>query len=105
MYNFKDEMIRRLLNKNGYFAFRKTPNLLLSYTKQIISMSSYHSESIDGNIPEEVSFDEQRLSSQEATQILRAHEASIDLEADCPVKYYEVNYLGANNPPGMSSIY
>ena len=37
---------------------------------------------VEGNIPEEQSFDEQRLSSQEATGILRTHEASIDLEAN-----------------------
>ena len=61
----------------------------------------YHSDSIDQNLPEEPAQEEQRLSSQEATKILRTHEASIDLEARCPVKYYEVNYLGANNPPGM----
>ena len=60
----------------------------------------YHSDSIDQNLPEENVQEEQRLSSQEATKILRTHEASIDLEANCPVKYYEVNYLGANNPPG-----
>jgi hypothetical protein len=94
-------MIRRVLSNNVYFSSKRTSYLLSSFKKRIISISYYHSDSIDGNLPDETSFDEQRLSSQEASGILRAHEASIDLEANCPVKYYEVNYLGANNPPGM----
>jgi hypothetical protein len=89
-------MIRRI------FSPQKS-HLFTSFKTQITSISSYHSDSIEGTIPEEKPFDEQRLSSQEATGILRTHEASIDLEANCPVKYYEVNYLGANNPPGMSN--
>jgi len=89
-------MIRRILSKNIY--------LFSSFKKQLNSISYYHSDSIGENIPEEPLFDEQRLSSQEATGILRTHEASIDLEANCPVKYYEVNYLGANNPPGIFHI-
>ncbi|CAF1060222.1 unnamed protein product [Adineta steineri] len=93
-------MIRHLLSKNVYFPSKSTTYLLSLFKQRIISASYYHSDSIDGNnIPEETSFEEQRLSSQEATGILRTHEASIDLEANCPVKYYEVNYLGANNPP------
>lgn len=90
-------MIRRLVSNNGHLS-----SLLSTATKQLISISSVHSDSFDGNPPDDVPFEEQRLSSQEATGILRTHEASIDLEANCPVKYYEVNYLGANNPPGMS---
>jgi len=39
------------------------------------------------------------LSPAEASQILRKNESSIDLETKCPIKYYDVNYLGANNPP------
>lgn len=38
------------------------------------------------------------LSPAEATRILRKNESTIDLESKCPIKYYEVNYLGANNP-------
>ncbi|CAF0769500.1 unnamed protein product [Rotaria sp. Silwood1] len=59
---------------------------------------NYHNDSIEGNLFDETVEEEQRLSSQEATKILQTHEASIDLEANCPVNYYEVNYLGANNP-------
>ncbi|CAF1386670.1 unnamed protein product [Rotaria sordida] len=62
-------------------------------------ISYYHNDSVEGNLLDETVEQEQRLSSQEATKILRTHEASIDLEVKCPVKYYEVNYLGANNPP------
>lgn len=83
-------MIRRLLSKN-----------VSLFKNRIACLSMFHGEPIDGNLPEEPPFEELRLSSQEATGILRTHEASIDLEANCPVKYYEVNYLGANNPPGL----
>jgi pyruvate dehydrogenase phosphatase len=38
------------------------------------------------------------LSPAEASRILRKNESTIDLESKCPIKYYEVNYLGANNP-------
>jgi hypothetical protein len=96
-------MIPRILSNNIYFSSQKTSYLLSSFKTRIIPISYYHSDSI-GTITEEKPFDEQRLSSQEATGILRTHEASIDLEANCPVKYYEVNYLGANNPPGMCHI-
>lgn len=86
-------MIRRILSSN------------VSILKQrLICSSLFHSDSIDGNLPDEQPLEELRLSSQEATGILRMHEASIDLEANCPVKYYEVNYLGANNPPGQLLI-
>jgi hypothetical protein len=95
-------MIRRILSDHIYLSSKQKSYLLSSFKNRINSLSYYHSDSIGGNISEEQSFDEQRLSSQEATGILRTHEASIDLEANCPVKYYEVNYLGANNPPGMS---
>ena len=94
-------MMRRLFFKHAS-PYAKSSSYFLSYLKErITTVSSYHSDSIDGNLPEEPAEEEQRLSSQEATKILRTHEASIDLEANCPVKYYEVNYLGANNPPGM----
>ncbi|CAF1463820.1 unnamed protein product, partial [Didymodactylos carnosus] len=82
--------ITALLQRNNHIR----SSLLCS---RIVS-SSYHSDSHNDDSPQST-FDEQRLSSQEATGILRTHEASIDLEADCPVRYYEVNYLGANNPP------
>lgn len=39
------------------------------------------------------------LSPSEVSRRLRQHESTIDLESKCPIKYYEVNYLGANNPP------
>ena len=39
------------------------------------------------------------LSPAEASKILRANEATVDLESKCPIKYYDVNFLGANNPP------
>jgi hypothetical protein len=97
-------MIGHIISKNASFSSKQKSYLLSLFKKRIISVSYYHSDSIEGNIPEEPSFNEQRLSSQEATGILRTHEASIDLEANCPVKYYEVNYLGANNPPGMCHI-
>ena len=88
-------MIRRLFSQHT-----KIISTCTSVLKSPLAL--YHSDSIDGNLPDETPFEEQRLSSQEATGILRMHEASIDLEANCPVKYYEVNYLGANNPPGRS---
>ena len=93
-------MIRRIFSNNVYSSSKQTSDVLLSFKKRLVPTSHYHSDSIDGSLPEEASFEEQRLSSHEATEILRTHEASIDLEANCPVKYYEVNYLGANNPPG-----
>lgn len=93
LFFFKDEMIRRALLNNISFYSK------LSSCRQQIGY--YHSDSIGDDLPEENADEEQRLSSHEATKILRTHEASIDLEANCPVKYYEVNYLGANNPPGM----
>ena len=94
-------MIRHILSRNVCHPSRQTKYLFSSIKQRLISVAYYHSDSIGGNIPEERSVEEQRLSSQEATGILRTHEASIDLEANCPAKYYEVNYLGANNPPGM----
>jgi hypothetical protein len=100
----KDEMIRRLLLNNASFCSKQSSYLLsLSKKRLITPLAYYHSDSIEDNSPEENVHEEQRLSSNEATKILRTHEASIDLEANCPVKYYEVNYLGANNPPGMST--
>ena len=96
-------MIRRVLLNNLSLATNRSSYLLLSSCKnRIPTFACYHSDSIEDNLPDETLFEEQRLSSHEATKILRTHEASIDLEANCPVKYYEVNYLGANNPPGMS---
>jgi hypothetical protein len=96
-------MIRRIFSNHFYFFPRQKSYLLSLLKNRINSIAYYHSDSIEGNIPDEPTFNEQRLSSQEATGILRTHEASIDLEANCPVKYYEVNYLGANNPPGISN--
>jgi len=82
--------------------FKTFSSYLLSLTKnRLRTCLSYHTDSIEENFQEEVVYEEQRLSSHETTKILRTHEASIDLEDDSPVKYYEVNYLGANNPPGM----
>jgi hypothetical protein len=94
-------MIGRILLNNVPFCSKQSSYLLSLCKKQIISFAYYHSDSIEDNLPEENVYEAQRLSSQEATKILRTHEASIDLEPNCPVKYYEVNYLGANNPPGM----
>jgi hypothetical protein len=102
LFFLKDEMIRRVLLNNLSFSSKRSSYLLSSCKKRLPSFAYYHSDSIEDNLPEETLFEEQRLSSHEATKILRTHEASIDLEANCPVKYYEVNYLGANNPPGMS---
>jgi len=102
-FSLKDEMIRRILLYNISFYSKPSSYLLSLRRKQITSFAYYHSDSIGDDVPEEKTHEEQRLSSHEATKILRTHEASIDLEADCPVKYYEVNYLGANNPPGMST--
>jgi hypothetical protein len=99
----KDEMIRRLLLNNASFCSKRSSYLLSLSKKRLITLAYYHSDSIEDNSPEDNVHEEQRLSSNEATKILRTHEASIDLEANCPVKYYEVNYLGANNPPGMST--
>ena len=39
------------------------------------------------------------LSPTEASRILRTNESTVDVESKCPVKYYDVNYLGSNNPP------
>ena len=39
------------------------------------------------------------LSPAEASKILRTNESTVDLESKCPIKYYDINYLGANNPP------
>ena len=96
-------MIRRVLFQHVGLSSTTKSHFLSSIKKRINSRAFYHSDSIEGNIPDGPVFHEQRLSSQEATEILRTHEASIDLEVNCPVKYYEVNYLGANNPPGNSS--
>lgn len=38
------------------------------------------------------------LSPAEATRILRAHESTVDIESKSAIKYYDINYLGANNP-------
>lgn len=38
------------------------------------------------------------LSPTEATKILRTHEATVDVESNCAIKYYDVNYLGSNIP-------
>ncbi len=95
-------MIRRILLNNTSIYTKQSTYLLSKYIKQITPFAYYHSDSIGDDLPEETVHEEQRLSSHEATKILRAHEASVDLEPNCPVKYYEVNYLGANNPPGMS---
>ena len=89
-------MIRRIFSTNIYFSSKQKSYLLSSFTNRINSITNYHSDSIEGSIPEEPLFDEQRLSSQEATGILRTHEASIDLEANCPVKYYEVKKARKN---------
>ena len=39
------------------------------------------------------------LSPTEATRTLRTHEATIDVDITCPIKYYDVNYLASNTPP------
>ena len=39
------------------------------------------------------------LSPAESTRILRANESTIDIESKSAIKYYDINYLGANNPP------
>lgn len=39
------------------------------------------------------------LSPTEATRTLRTHEATVDVDITCPIKYYDVNYLGSNTPP------
>lgn len=99
--SLKDEMIGRVLLNNLSFSAKSSASHLFNPYKCRI-LARYHSDSLEDSPPEEPAFEEQRLSSGEATKILRTHEASIDLEGNCPVKYYEVNYLGANNPPGMS---
>lgn len=38
------------------------------------------------------------LSPAEATRILRANESTVDIESKSAIKYYDINYLGANNP-------
>ena len=84
----KDEMIRRVLLNNLSHATKRSSYLLSSCNNRIPTFAYYHSDSIEDNLPDESFFEEQRLSSNEATKILRTHEASIDLEANCPVKYY-----------------
>jgi hypothetical protein len=39
------------------------------------------------------------LSPAEASRILRTNESTVDVDTKCPIKYYDVNYLGSNNPP------
>lgn len=39
------------------------------------------------------------LSPAEASRIVRANESTIDIETQCAIKYYDINYLGSNNPP------
>lgn len=39
------------------------------------------------------------LSPSEATTTLRTHEETVDVESTCPIKYYDINYLGSNSPP------
>ena len=106
--SFKDEMIGRVLLNNLSFSSISSSAAFYRFTPcklRILSLARYHSDSLEDNQSEEAPFEEQRLSSSEATKILRTHEASIDLEGNCPVKYYDVNYLGANNPPGRSSLH
>ncbi|CAF0949056.1 unnamed protein product [Adineta ricciae] len=92
-------MFRRVSLNNIPFYSKQSSHLLSLCNNRIVSIGWYHSDSIEENLPEEQAYEEQRLSSHEATKILRTHEASVTLEASCPVKYYQVNYLGANNPP------
>ncbi|CAF1589605.1 unnamed protein product [Rotaria magnacalcarata] len=71
-----------------------------SAIQEIISLVYYHSDSIKDNLFDRTCHHhEQQLLPEEATKILQKNEASIDLEANCSVKYYEANHLGANNPP------
>ena len=39
------------------------------------------------------------LSPAEASRILRTNESTVDIESKSSIKYYDVNYLGSNNPP------
>lgn len=66
-------------------------NLLIKNYKQIVQ--SYQVKNVS-NITSSI-----LLSPAEANRILRKNESTIDLESKCPIKYYDVNYLGANNPP------
>ncbi|UJR36978.1 hypothetical protein I4U23_029686 [Adineta vaga] len=91
--------VRRVLLNDVSFCSIQSSYLLSLRKNRLGSIRSYHSDSIEGNLSDEPAQEEQRLSSHETTKILRTHEASVHLEVKCPVKYYEVNYLGANNPP------
>lgn len=94
-------MFRRIVLIHSSFCSKQASHVLSACKNRIAPAASYHSDSIEGHVPDEPVYEEQRLSSHEATKILRTHEACVDLEKNCPVKYYDVNYLGANNPPGM----
>ncbi|CAM2717281.1 unnamed protein product [Rotaria socialis] len=94
-------MIRHVLfnNNNRCFCSKYSTHLLSLYRKEIISLVYYHSDSIEDNLFDRTfRHHEQKLLPEEATKILQKNEASIDLEVNCSVKYYEANHLGANNP-------
>lgn len=81
----------RAVNRNKLFNLRKK---LLSDTTCLHSTSRRCL-----NIGGKTSSNTLLLSPAEASKILRTNESTVDLEAKCPIKYYDINYLGANNPP------
>ena len=76
-------------------------NRLLNFSKKILSdKTCLHSTTKTSlNIGGKASSNTLLLSPAEASKILRTNESTVDLEAKCPIKYYDINYLGANNPP------
>jgi hypothetical protein len=75
-----------LVTKSGFSASSRAPRYLNLGGRINSSTSSASSPNL-------------LLSPAEATRILRTNESTVDIESKCPVKYYDVNYLGANSPP------
>jgi hypothetical protein len=76
-------------------------NKLLHFSKKILSDTTcLHSTTKRClNIGGKTSSNTLLLSPAEASKILRTNESTVDLEAKSSIKYYDINYLGANNPP------
>lgn len=101
-FSFKDEMIRHVLFKNRNFCLKQSSYLLSFRKSQIIPVACYHTDSIEAPVFDELVVPEAKLSPEETTKILQKNEASVNFEQNGPMRYYEINYLGANNPTGMS---
>ncbi len=79
--------------------FSKPQNVLI-----LISKRSIHENSIGASFIRQKSHNRALskkllLSPTEATKILRTNEETVDVDSSCPIKYYDINYLGSNSPP------